>query len=92
MANYAAIVVAIVGVIGYLWYKVKTSPSDVELLTARVELEAKTRKALEAQMAAKANEEAKELRDEASKILAISVAEDKRRAALELLAKLRGVH
>jgi len=92
---YAAVSAAILGVLGYLWYKLKVgavAETDAQLRDAEIARQAETQKALESALAARAKEEAKELQDEASKILANPDLDAKRRAALELLAKLRGVH
>lgn len=92
---YAGVSAAILGVLGYLWYKLKTgasAESDAALRDSQIAEDAKRQKALEAQVATKAKEEAKELADEADKILTIEDPAVKRRAALDALAKLRGVH
>lgn len=87
----ALVSVAILGVGLYFWYKYSQDSVDA-LQEAALKKSEETRKALEAELAAKAEQEKKELRDEASKILEITNQELKRRAALDLLKRIRGVN
>lgn len=93
---------AIIGVGGaaialglFVWYKIKSAVST-ESAAAVKSQEAKEladkAAVLQDQIQAKNDQERVQLENEVTKVLAIGEEEAKRRAALDLLARLRGVH
>lgn len=83
------------GVVGYIWYKIRHAAgveSAAELVRAEVERKDEQVAALQAQIEAKNEQERAELNAEVAKVLAEQDQTEKRRRALELLARIRGVH
>lgn len=83
----------LIGVAAYIWHRLQQgtkAETDAALKDAQIARDAETKKALEAQLAAKAKLEMKELKDETNEILALPPSDERLRRALELLARTRG--
>lgn len=91
VAGAGAVVVA---VLGYLWYRVRSgavAESQVSVLEARVAADGAQISAAQDAAIAAAASQAKELDDEAKEVLRRADESARRQAALDLLARVRGV-
>lgn len=87
----AGVVGLLVAAFAVVWYKLRAQSNDTALAqNAAAQAEAAHQLA-ESQLKAKNEADRKALEDEANRVLATPDAKDRERAALDLLARIRGV-
>lgn len=75
-----------------VWYKLKNTTDDVALARSATGQATAAHDLADRQLRAKDEKDRKALDEETKRVLAISDGAERQRAALELLARVRGVH